>query len=65
MKTSIFDVLKDYRVKHLLTVQEYRTLKGQAVHGNIEAAEKGLKLILERKSGGSCGNSGNTKGNCR
>lgn len=28
--------------------QEYRTLRGQAINGDIEGAEKGLHTILER-----------------
>ena len=32
-----------------LTTQEYRTLKGQALAGDIEGAEKGLETILQRK----------------
>ena len=34
--------------KNFLTVQEYRTLKGQASHGDLIGAERGLNRILER-----------------
>lgn len=40
-----------------LTKQEYRTLRGQALHGDIEAAAKGLSKILGRlnkKEGSKC-----------
>lgn len=38
--------LKDHR--HLLTRQEIKTLKGQAISGNIEGASKGLAKILKQ-----------------
>lgn len=31
-----------------ITMQEFRTLRGQALHGDIEGAEKGLHRILTR-----------------
>lgn len=39
--------------KHLnvLTRQEYTSLRGQAIHGDLEAAEKGFAKILERMEG--------------
>ncbi len=32
----------------VITMQEFRTLRGQALHGDIEGAEKGLHRILTR-----------------
>jgi hypothetical protein len=40
--------LKKY--KDYLTRQQYRTLKGQIIAGDKEAAMKGLKKILKRCS---------------
>ena len=44
------------RVLHLLRVhsddlteQEYRTLRGQAINGDADGAEKGLHTLLSRK----------------
>ena len=45
---SIFKILKVY--KHQLTKQQYKTLKGQAIAGDEEAALKGLKKILIRNA---------------
>lgn len=33
-----------------LTVQQYRTIKGQAVKGNIADARKGLHKVLKRRN---------------
>ena len=33
-----------------LTVQQYRTIKGQAVKGNIMDARKGLHKVLKRRN---------------
>lgn len=38
--------LKTYR--HLLPKQTVKTIRGQAIKGNIEAAEKGLKTALDK-----------------
>ncbi len=47
MELNIFmKKLKDSKAK--LTMQQYRTLKGQALAGNVVAAEKGLMRLLER-----------------
>ena len=35
--------------KRTLTLQEYRTLRGQIASGHPEAAMKGLARLLERK----------------
>ena len=36
--------------KSKLTWQQYRTLKGQAINGDIKGAAKGLKTILKAKA---------------
>lgn len=47
MELNIFmKKLKDSKEK--LTMQQYRTLKGQALAGNVMAAEKGLTRLLGR-----------------
>ena len=33
-----------------LTVQQYRTIKGQAINGNIVDARKGLHKVLKRRN---------------
>jgi hypothetical protein len=33
----------------MLTKQQYRTIKGQAVKGNVMAARKGLQRIQQRR----------------
>ena len=35
--------------RNKLSAQQYRTLKGQAVSGNVDAAHKGLHKILRRR----------------
>lgn len=42
-----FDLLNEY--KHLLTKQQYRTLKGQILKGDIEGFRKGLFKIAKIK----------------
>ena len=37
--------------KPYLTKQQYRTIKGQAVKGNITDARKGLHKVLKRRNG--------------
>lgn len=34
-----------------LTIQQYRTIKGQAVKSNIADARKGLHKVLKRRNG--------------
>lgn len=41
--------LKDNRP--LLTKQQYRTIKGQAVKGQVMDARKGLKRVIARRNG--------------
>jgi hypothetical protein len=38
--------LKSY--KNIFTKQQYKTLRGQALKGELEAAEKGLCKLLKR-----------------
>jgi hypothetical protein len=38
-------------LKSNLTAQQYRTIKGQAVKGNIADARKGLHKVLKRRNG--------------
>lgn len=35
--------------KHLLTKQQYRTIKGQIIAGDTEGALKGLKRLLRKR----------------
>lgn len=44
---SFMYILKQNRSK--LSAQQYRTLKGQAISGNVDAAHKGLHKILRRR----------------
>ena len=47
-ETSIF--LKELKnCKPRLTVQQYRTIKGQALKGNVIDARKGLQKVLKRR----------------
>lgn len=46
MTTAVLKLLKDNR-RHL-TRQQYKTLRGQVLAGNPEAALKGLKTIFDR-----------------
>lgn len=34
-----------------LTVQQYRTIKGQALKGSVADARKGLQKVLKRRNG--------------
>lgn len=47
MELNIF-MKKLKSAKPRLTMQQYRTLKGQALARNVETAEKGLTRLLER-----------------
>lgn len=46
---DFFKELKNNRPN--LTIQQYRTIKGQAVKGNVTDARKGLQKILNRRNG--------------
>lgn len=50
--TEFFKSLDNF--KKNLTSQQYKTLKGQALAGDVEGAEKGLKKLKQRtqKEGG-------------
>lgn len=37
--------------KKKLTYQQYKTIKGQALQGNIKGAEKGFCRLLNRRKG--------------
>lgn len=45
--TEAFNLLKEY--KHILTKQQYKTLKGQILKGDIEGFRKGLFKIAKIK----------------
>lgn len=45
-KDKFINSLKHY--SNLLTRQQLKTLRGQAIKGDVEAAEKGLIKILNR-----------------
>lgn len=45
---EFFKELKNNRPN--LTVQQYKTIKGQAVKGNIMDARKGLHKVLKRRN---------------
>lgn len=52
MDTELTDFVKRLRAnKRKLTWQQYKTIKGQAVSGNIKDAEKGLCRLLNRRRG--------------
>ena len=44
---KFLDEMKLYVGK--LTKQEYATIKGQALHGDVEGARRGLRNVIERK----------------
>jgi hypothetical protein len=44
---AFLEQLKCYR--HLINKQQLKTLRGQALAGNVEGARKGLQKILDRK----------------
>lgn len=46
--TYILKAINVHRSK--LTRQQYRTLRGQAINGDIAGADKGLKTILKAKA---------------
>lgn len=46
---TFFKELKDSR--NCLSAQQYKTIKGQAIKGNIADARKGLHKVLKRRSG--------------
>ncbi|MDY6289998.1 MAG: hypothetical protein SPL86_00770 [Succiniclasticum sp.] len=49
MSMNLYQLLHELKVwKKFLTRQQYRTLKGQAVHGDVAGAEKGLQRLLRK-----------------
>lgn len=46
---DFFKELKSNRPN--LTAQQYKTIKGQAVKGNIAYARKGLQKVMKRRNG--------------
>ena len=52
MSKETIDFFKDLkRNRPNLTAQQYKTIKGQAVKGNIVDARKGLHKVLKRRNG--------------
>ena len=51
---NLYQLLHELKVwKTYLTRQQYRTLEGQAVHGDVAGAEKGLQRLLQRRNNGN------------
>ena len=44
---AFLELLKGYR--HLINKQQLKTLRGQALAGDVEGARKGLQKVLSRK----------------
>lgn len=52
MKTELTEFLENLQSnKRNLTRQQYRTIKGQALKGNVMDARKGLQKVLKRRCG--------------
>lgn len=52
MKTELERFMKTLKAnKENMTRQQFRTIKGQALAGDIKGAEKGLYKLLERRCG--------------
>lgn len=52
MRTELTEFMKMLKSnKGNLTHQQYRTIKGRALTGDIEGARKGLSKLLERRCG--------------
>ena len=46
---NLYELLRELKLcRRFLTPQQYRTLKGQAVHGDVAGAEKGLHSTPSR-----------------
>lgn len=53
MNDTMYQCLKKLKANaYMLTKQQYRTLKGQILSGNIAGFEKGLSTIKERWNNG-------------
>ena len=46
---SVLEVLRDRYKRKIITQQEMKTLRGQAINGDIDGAVKGLAKIEARK----------------
>ena len=47
---NLYELLRQLKLcRRFLTQQQYRTLKGQAVHGDVVGAEKGLQRLLRNE----------------
>lgn len=52
MKTERTEFLESLKSnKHNLTKQQYRTIRGQALKGDVMDARKGLQKVLKRRCG--------------
>lgn len=52
MKTELTEFLESLKFnKRNLTKQQYRTIRGQALKGNVMDARKGLQKVLKRRCG--------------
>ena len=46
---NLYELLRELKLyRRFLTPQQYRTLKGQALHGDVAGAEKGLQRLLRK-----------------
>ncbi len=51
---NLYELIRELKVcRSFLTPQEYRTLKGQAIRGDVEGAEKGLQRLRQRRQHGN------------
>lgn len=52
MKTELTEFLNTLKTnKRRLTKQQYSTIRGQALKGNVMDARKGLQRVLKRRNG--------------
>lgn len=49
MNSSLTEFLRLLKKAPSLTPQQYRTLRGQAISGNLAGAEKGYARLMERR----------------
>lgn len=61
MDTHISEFLRLLRNTPNLTPQQFRTLRGQAIHGDIAGAEKGYARLMKQRRV-PCGNRKNQGG---
>ena len=52
---KVLTELREKYVKRLITGQQYRTLRGQAIAGDVDGAVKGLARVLYRNEEESMG----------